>query len=739
LLTLPGTALEAASSQHPHIVRFYEADDVLMEEVADFLDGALRSGDAAIVIASEEHRAEVARRLTGIGPHRGMPAWYTGELVMLDAQDMLASFMVDGEPDALKFTEVVGGLIARTSRNGQRKVRAFGEMVALLCARGRYDAAVRLEHLWNGLAQLQKFSLLCAYPMHLFAGEEHARSFHAVCCAHNEVRPMPTPQQTDIATALAASQQEGAALRAELARRHQAEKTLKRREKELMDFLENAAEGLHCVGPDGTILWANRAELALLGYAPHEYIGHHIAGFHADRPSIDGILKRLLAGETVVDERAALRCKDGSLRHVLITSNGCFEDGQLRYTRCFTRDITEHVQAQAERERLLAELEAASRAKDEFLAMLGHELRNPLSPIVTALHLMKIRGDGSTAREQAVIERQLEHLTRLVDDLLDVSRITRGKVELRKERVELADTVMKAVEMASPLLAQRSHRLDIDVPRKGFLLEADPVRLAQVVSNLLTNAARYTPAGGRVWVQAHREGGDAVIRVRDNGIGISPEMLPQLFDLFFQGHRGIERKEGGLGLGLALVKTLVGLHGGSVHVTSEGHGKGSEFTVRLPALPPAATDGAAAVDAAPAAAPVAHGLRVLIVDDNTDAADLLGRWLSEAGHAVKVMHDPTHALDVAEADFRPDVALLDIGLPVMDGYELAVQLRRRMGPVPCRLIALSGYGQEADRLRSEQAGFDQHLVKPINPQSLLRLLDGAHGRGAPRPASEGAA
>jgi PAS domain S-box-containing protein len=722
MLTLPDLGMEPARSPHPHHVRFYEQDDTLIEEVSDFLDVALRAGEVALVIATSAHRAALQRRLGGIGSRAGQPGWYPGELVMLDAQETLDRFMEGGMPDAQRFTEVVGGLIARVSAQGQRQVNAFGEMVALLCEQGRYEAAVRLEELWNGLAELQEFSLLCAYPMRLFASEEHGVSFDAVCCQHNQVRPVHLPGGRDALGALADQQRQVAVLQAELARRRQAEETLKRREKELMDFLENAAEGLHRVGPDGTILWANRAELNLLGYSAEEYIGRHIGEFHADQRAIGDILRRLQAGETIVDELSVLRRKDGSLRQVRITSNACFEDGQLRYTRCFTRDVTEQLQAQAERERLLAELETASRAKDEFLAMLGHELRNPLSPIVTALHLMKMRGDTRTAREQAIIERQLDHLTRLVDDLLDVSRITRGKVELRKERVELAEVLMKAVEMASPLLEQRSHRLEIDVPREGLACEGDPVRLAQVVSNLLTNAARYTPTGGRVWLQAAREGGELVVRVRDNGMGISKEMLPQLFDLFFQGRRGIERKEGGLGLGLALVKTLVALHGGSVAAASEGPDCGSEFTVRLPALDDApATAPQPGGGAEPALAPSGRGVRVLIVDDNIDAAEMLGRWLAEAGYEVKVAHDAADALQVAAA-FAPDVALLDIGLPVLDGYELAAQLRRELAGRACRLIALSGYGQEADRARSEKAGFSQHLVKPVHPKALLALL-----------------
>lgn len=392
-------------------------------------------------------------------------------------------------------------------------------------------------------------------------------------------------------------------------------------------------------------------------------------------------------------------------------------------------EITEQVRsrkvlekAHAEREELLADLESTGRAKDEFLAMLGHELRNPLSPIVTALQLMKLRGNATTTREQQVIERQVEHLVRLVDDLLDISKITRGKVELRRETVELAEVIAKAVEMASMLFEQRSHLLSIDVPRKDLLWEGDPVRLAQVVANLLTNAARYTPRGGDIKLFAGRVGSEIVIRVRDNGMGISAEMLPRVFDLFVQGKQSADRAEGGLGIGLTLVKTLVGLHGGSVVATSPGLGGGSEFIIRLPAAPAAAVGISAAHNGTPSHfMPAAATRRVLLVDDNLDAADLLAEALREAGHQVEVANDPVVALEAA-ARFHPEVAILDIGLPVMDGYELAARLHALPALASCRLIALTGYGQEHDRARSQSGGFERHLVKPVDLDQLMSLV-----------------
>ena len=386
-------------------------------------------------------------------------------------------------------------------------------------------------------------------------------------------------------------------------------------------------------------------------------------------------------------------------------------------------DLTDQVtarraleRAQVERDKLLAELEAASRAKDEFLAMLGHELRNPLSPIVTALELMKLRGSD----QESSRERQVTHLVRLVDDLLDISKITRGQIELRKETVEVAAVLAKAVELASFLLEKRSHHLTIEV-KPGLRWHGDPARLAQVVANLLTNAARYTQAGGRIQLWAAEEGAGLAIGVKDNGIGIPPEVLPRVFDLFFQGKRNVDRAEGGLGIGLTLVKNLVALHGGRMEASSGGPGQGSEFVIRLPATSPPLPAAPAQIDALPAPQPAAGKKRVLVVDDNEDAAELLGEMLRTVGHEVAVVNDPIAALTLLD-EFRPEVAVLDIGLPVMDGYELAMKMRVTKAGAGCRLIALTGYGQDHDRARSAQAGFAVHLVKPVDLDRLLAIV-----------------
>jgi signal transduction histidine kinase len=379
------------------------------------------------------------------------------------------------------------------------------------------------------------------------------------------------------------------------------------------------------------------------------------------------------------------------------------------------------IDAQRVRAALLSELESANRAKDEFLAMLGHELRNPLSPIVTALELMKLHRDGGES-ERNVIERQVEHLTRLVDDLLDVSKITRGKIELKREVVELAEVVADAVHMASVLLEQRNHTLIIDVMPHGLAWEGDPVRLAQVLANLLTNAARYTPPGGRIQLSAQRDADQVRISISDNGIGIAPDMLPRIFELFVQGKRSMDRAEGGLGLGLTLARSLVTLHGGTISASSDGLGAGTTFTIRLPAPSHAvvASKRRAVTKGKPPTAP--HGKRVLVVDDNVDAAEMLGELLEESGHEVLLANDPIAALKSME-EKNPDVAVVDIGLPVMDGYQLAERIRQSMPNSRCRLVALSGYGQEHDYARSKQAGFVEHLVKPVDLAMLLRLVE----------------
>lgn len=401
-------------------------------------------------------------------------------------------------------------------------------------------------------------------------------------------------------------------------------------------------------------------------------------------------------------------------------SSGEVELVQQVASRCW--ESIERARVEHERAALLEAAEAANRAKDEFLAMLGHELRNPLAPIVTALHLMKLRGDSSFERERTVIERQVTHLTRLVDDLLDVSRIARGKVELKRAEIDAIDVVTRAVEVASPLLEERKHVLVLDVPR-SLVLHGDAVRLVQVVSNLLTNAGKYTAPGGHITVSGSAEGDDVVLRVRDDGIGMTHDMLPRIFDLFTQGAQSIDRARGGLGLGLTIARNLVELHGGRVHAFSEGPGKGSELVVRLPGARAGRPSAAEPAEGGrpPLAGRQRRRLRVLVVDDNADAAEMLAGALDVDGCEVHVAHDGPEALALCHGEAF-DAALLDLGLPVMDGYELADRLRALRQFRRARLVAVTGYGQDSDRRRTEAAGFHHHLVKPVDLETLRAIM-----------------
>lgn len=380
----------------------------------------------------------------------------------------------------------------------------------------------------------------------------------------------------------------------------------------------------------------------------------------------------------------------------------------------------ERLHAQVSRQ--AADLAQADRRKNEFLALLGHELRNPLASVRNALALLGPDDpDPETVRwARDLMGRQVRQMVRLVDDLLDLSRIMQGKLTLRRERVELAAVVADAVETARPAIDSRRHELTVSLPGEPVALDADPIRLAQALTNLLNNAAKYSEPGGRIALAARREGPDVVLGVRDSGLGIAPEMLPRIFDLFMQEGRSSEWSQGGLGVGLALVKRLVEMHGGIVEARSEGLGRGSEFVVRLPAS-------AAGLELEPQSGGERTGAawprrRILVVDDNVDAASALGRMLARLyGQEVQVAHDGPSALAAAQG-YRPDVILLDIGLPGMDGYEVARRLRGRPEFGGTLIVALTGWGQESDRQRSKEAGFDRHLVKPVEPEDLQKLL-----------------
>jgi signal transduction histidine kinase len=409
--------------------------------------------------------------------------------------------------------------------------------------------------------------------------------------------------------------------------------------------------------------------------------------------------------------------RDG--RWYRLTVDPVIEDDVVVSAVCFVTEVTEVLRLERERQTRFDEAEAANRAKDDFLAVLGHELRTPLMPIALSMRALqkKFATDPDVTRARDVVERQVRHLTRLVDDLLDVARVTRHKLRLNLERLDLRTVVGDAIEAARPQIETRRHRLTVRLPETPVWVQGDPVRLGQIVVNLLTNAAKFTPAGGEITVILGRDGRDAVLRVSDNGVGIAPGSLPLIFEPFAQGAAPAHAAERGLGVGLALVRGLAEAHGGGASVVSDGPGRGSQFVVRLPLAAP--DQPALALSKATGAG---GGARVLVVEDEADSRTLLAEILRLDGHDVTATADGAEAVTSALAR-PPDVAIIDIGLRGMDGYEVARRLRQTIGGT-IHLIAVTGYGQAEDIERSRAAGFDAHVTKPVAPDELLRLLGG---------------
>jgi len=458
-----------------------------------------------------------------------------------------------------------------------------------------------------------------------------------------------------------------------------------------------------------------------------------LEGFQAlahpdERARVNEAIRRALDEGSGYDIEFRNLRPDGSV-HTMAAKGKVLRDAEGRPLRMLgtAMDVTERRRLEDELRRHAERLADADRRKDEFLAMLAHELRNPLAPLRTSLELL---GAGVAGGERflEMAKRQVRHLVRLVDDLLDVARITRGKITLRKEPVLLADVAARALELARPLVDARGHALTVSLPSEPVRLEADAVRLVQVLANLLGNAAKYTPPRGSIWLTAERVGDEVMVRVRDTGVGLPPALLPRIFDLFVQGDASLDRTPGGLGIGLTLVHALVELHGGRVEARSAGLEQGSEFLVWLPVLPSGLPALAAAPEAAPAVA--ADGrLKILLVEDHQDTAESLAAMLEGWGHEVQVAFDGLAALR-AVAALAPDVVLSDLGLPSLDGYEFARRLRQQPGFGRVLLVALSGYGREEDKRRSLEAGFDHHLVKPPDMDVLQALLAGVAAAGA---------
>jgi PAS domain S-box-containing protein len=489
----------------------------------------------------------------------------------------------------------------------------------------------------------------------------------------------------------------------------------------LASIIESSSDAIISKTLDGVILSWNAGAERIFGYSAAEAIGRPITLIIPPERHDEErmILDRLRRGERIEHFDTVRVSKVGKPIDISLTISPIRNaDNRIVGASKIARDITD-------RKRVEQALRDADRRKDEFLATLAHELRNPLAPIRNSIHILRLAGGSDPAVQQVreMMERQVNHMVRLVDDLMEVSRITRGKLELRKERVELASVIRAAVETSQPLIESAGHQLAVAIPPEPLTLDADPVRLAQVISNLLNNAAKYTKGAAQIWLTVRREDGEVVVSVRDTGIGISADMLPCVFEMFTQIADTHRRSQGGLGIGLTLVRSLVQMHGGQVTASSPGLGKGSEFVVRLPLA------SGELADAAPApkkpAALVPH--RVLVVDDNRDAADSLGVLLKCLGAEVEVVHDGPAALQALET-FQPAAVLLDIGMPGMDGYEVARRIRQQPAFQDLTIIAMTGWGQESDRRRSHAAGFNHHLIKPANIDALRAVM--AITRGA---------
>jgi PAS domain S-box-containing protein len=471
------------------------------------------------------------------------------------------------------------------------------------------------------------------------------------------------------------------------------------------------------------IIDANHFMSELLGYSLDEFLGKELweIGFSKDKAASQQVYRELQETGYARYDHLPLESKTGAAAPVEVICN-TYQVDRCAVAQCNIRDISERRRMEKkllEQGELLADLD---RRKDEFLAMLSHELRNPLAPISDAVHLLNLQKEDDPARlrARAIIERQLGQMTRLVDDLMEVSRINTGQVRLRHDHVAINEIVERAVEATRPLVNQHRHRLTVLLPPHPIWLYADATRLEQVVVNLLTNAAKYTEDAGRIWLSASEEGDECVLRLRDSGVGIAPELLPRIFDLFAQAETSLDRSHGGLGIGLALVKRLVESHRGKIEVTSV-LGEGSEFTVRLP-LGLSRELQAPSIPAA-AAKPAVRSLRVLIVDDNVDAAESLAMLVAALGHDVRTAYEGVAALQTA-IECRPDLMLMDIGLPGLNGYELAARLRQLPDLRNIVLVATTGYSQESDRKLSRDAGFDHHLVKPADFGKVQQILAG---------------
>jgi PAS domain S-box-containing protein len=499
------------------------------------------------------------------------------------------------------------------------------------------------------------------------------------------------------------------------------ETEVRRQAKQLEAFLETAAIWLHRAGPDGIVLWANEAELCALGYSRQQYIGHPLREFFVNAAAADEMMARLHAGQAVSELEADMKCRDGSIKHVLIDCTALWEEGRFIHTQCFTRDITEQKRASLALRSAKEAAEAATLAKDNFMAALSHELRTPLTPVLATLSAWETADDFPPAlrSDMTMVRRNIELEARLIDDLLDLTRIVKGKLVVHPETLDLHSLVESVVRITRGDMTRAGLELSVQLEAKRSLVRADPGRMQQVFWNLLKNAAKFTPAGGAIEIRTWNRPDDRLcVAIRDSGIGISPQMLPRLFKPFEQGNEEMVKRFGGLGLGLTIAKTLLNIQGGEIIAESDGIGRGATFTITLPLT----TEPLAPAQAPPPITVPASAMRfrVLLVEDHEDTARILSLLLSKVGHEIELvssLHEAIGRLQSGEFD----LLISDIGLPDGSGLDLIRHVRQRLRrQMPA--IALTGYGMEEDVARCKTAGFDEHLTKPVNFQHLQSVI-----------------
>lgn len=751
---------EVAGNPTAHLVQFYEDDGFLLDSLGGFVAAGLEAG-AALVVATRPHLEGLERRLAARGLDvpavRGL-----GRYVALDAAEVLERITEDGAPDAGRFFAVVGTAVAE-ARTRWGPVRVFGEMVGLLAARQRWSAAVRLEELWNELGRRQPMSLLCAYPLAPFGRVEPEAevAFLQICAQH--LRCLPAESYSGLASAedrrrrvahlqqreatLEAAQQQLGQLLADQRSMREAIEEGQQAIRRLAAIVEGSEDAIVSKTLDGVITSWNRGAERIFGYTAGEAVGRPITliippELHHQEVEVLGRVRR---GQAVEHFETVRVRKDGQRVEISLTVSPVRDEaGRIVGASKIARDISERKRFERERAELLAReraaraaAETASRSKDEFLAVLSHELRTPLNAVLGWVRMLRAGTlDPPTAeRGLAVIERSTHSLGQLVSDLVDVSRIVAGRMSLNRAPVDLVPVVRSVLESLRPAAQARRIGLSAELPGAPVPLVGDADRLQQVVWNLVSNAVKFTPEGGRVEVRLDRAGARARLVVADTGQGIAPDFLPHLFERFRQADSGSTRAHAGLGLGLAIVRHLVELHGGTVTAASPGPGQGATFAVELPVTADAVPVAGPAERAAGAPGALA-GLRVLIVDDSPDTCELLRIVAGQYGAETVAATSAREALHVLEA-WTPDLMVCDIAMPEMDGHELIRQVRVSGGlrsRIPA--VALTAYARPEDRERALASGFDAYLTKPAEPGELVPLLariarigDGRSGPG----------